>query len=42
MKYCRNAITIIIPDHKELDRGTLGAFIRHTGATVDEFVAALV
>jgi predicted RNA binding protein YcfA (HicA-like mRNA interferase family) len=30
-----------IPNHKELDRGTLRAIIRHSGLTVDEFVALL-
>lgn len=27
-----------IPNHKELDRGTLRAIIRHAGLTVEEFV----
>lgn len=30
-----------IPNHKELDRGTLRAIIRRVGLTVDEFVALL-
>jgi len=30
-----------IPDHKELDRGTLRAIIRQAGLTVDEFIALL-
>ena len=30
-----------IPDHKELDRGTLRAIIRQTGLTVEDFVALL-
>lgn len=30
-----------IPNHKELDRGTLRAIIRQTGLTVDEFLALL-
>jgi predicted RNA binding protein YcfA (HicA-like mRNA interferase family) len=30
-----------IPNHKELDRGTLRAIIRQTGLTVDEFVKFL-
>jgi predicted RNA binding protein YcfA (HicA-like mRNA interferase family) len=30
-----------IPDHKELDRGTLRAIIRQTGLTVEEFIALL-
>jgi predicted RNA binding protein YcfA (HicA-like mRNA interferase family) len=30
-----------IPNHKELDRGTLRAIIRHAGLTVEEFVDLL-
>ena len=30
-----------IPNHKELDRGTLRAIIRHAGLTVEESVALL-
>ena len=30
-----------IPNHKELDRGTLRAIIRQTGLTVEEFMALL-
>ncbi|WP_337286479.1 type II toxin-antitoxin system HicA family toxin [Candidatus Methylomirabilis sp.] len=30
-----------IPDHKELDRGTLRKLIRHAGITVEEFLALL-
>jgi len=30
-----------VPNHKELDRGTLRAIIRQAGMTVDEFVALL-
>lgn len=29
---------VVVPDHKELDRGTLRAIIRQTGLTVEEFV----
>jgi predicted RNA binding protein YcfA (HicA-like mRNA interferase family) len=35
------AITLVVPDHKELDRGTLRAIIRQAGLTVDEFVDLL-
>lgn len=28
---------LVIPDHKELDRGTLRAIIRQAGLSVDEF-----
>ena len=32
---------IIVPDHKELDRGTLRAIIRQANVRVDEFINAL-
>jgi predicted RNA binding protein YcfA (HicA-like mRNA interferase family) len=32
---------VVVPDHKELDRGTLRAIIRHAGLTPDEFVRLL-
>lgn len=32
---------VVIPDHKELDRGTLRAIIRQTGLSVDEFIKLL-
>jgi predicted RNA binding protein YcfA (HicA-like mRNA interferase family) len=28
---------VVVPDHKELDRGTLRAIVRSTGLGVDEF-----
>ncbi|MBU1262194.1 type II toxin-antitoxin system HicA family toxin [bacterium] len=31
-------VQIVVPDHKELDRGTLRAIIRQSGLSVDEFV----
>jgi predicted RNA binding protein YcfA (HicA-like mRNA interferase family) len=31
----------VIPDHKELDRGTLRSIIRQTGLSIDEFVNLL-
>ena len=34
-------ITVIIPNHKELDRGTLRAIIRQANLTVDEFIQFL-
>jgi predicted RNA binding protein YcfA (HicA-like mRNA interferase family) len=30
---------VVVPDHKELDRGTLRAIIRQSGLTVEGFVA---
>ncbi|NNJ11964.1 type II toxin-antitoxin system HicA family toxin [Chloroflexales bacterium ZM16-3] len=33
------ATTISVPDHTELDRGTLRAIIRQAGLTVEQFLA---
>ncbi len=32
---------IVVPDHAELDRGTLRAIIRQAGLTVDQFKSLL-
>jgi predicted RNA binding protein YcfA (HicA-like mRNA interferase family) len=32
---------VVVPDHKEIARGTLRAIIRETGLTIDEFKALL-
>lgn len=32
---------LVIPDHKQLDRGTLRAIIRQSGLSVSEFVELL-
>ena len=32
---------LVVPDHRELDRGTLRAIIRQAGMSVDEFVKLL-
>ena len=32
---------VVVPDHKELDRGTLRAIIRQTNLSVDEFIKLL-
>lgn len=32
---------VVVPDHDELDRGTLRSIVRHAGFTVDEFVRLL-
>jgi predicted RNA binding protein YcfA (HicA-like mRNA interferase family) len=32
---------VVVPDHKELDRGTLRAIIRQAGLSVNEFIALL-
>ncbi len=32
---------VVVPDHKELDRGTLRAIIRQAGLSVDEFISLL-
>jgi predicted RNA binding protein YcfA (HicA-like mRNA interferase family) len=31
--------TLSVPQHRELDRGTLRALVRHAGLTVEEFLA---
>ena len=32
---------VVIPDHKELDRGTLRAILRGASVDVEEFIALL-
>jgi len=32
---------LVVPDHKELDRGTLRAIIRQSGISEDEFIRLL-
>ncbi|MBI4443123.1 MAG: type II toxin-antitoxin system HicA family toxin [Acidobacteria bacterium] len=32
---------VVVPDHKELDRGTLRAIIRQAGLSVNEFIQLL-
>jgi predicted RNA binding protein YcfA (HicA-like mRNA interferase family) len=32
---------LVVPDHKELDRGTLRAIIRQSGLSIDEFMKLL-
>jgi len=32
---------VVVPDHQELDRGTLRAIIRQAGLSVDQFVDLL-
>lgn len=32
---------VVVPDHKQLDRGTLRAIIRQAGLTIEEFVELL-
>lgn len=32
---------VVVPDHKELDRGTIRAIIRQAGLSVDEFIKLL-
>ncbi len=35
-----SSVTLSVPNHKEVARGTRRALIRSAGVTVDEFVAA--
>ena len=30
---------VVVPDHKELDRGTLRAILRGAGVAIEEFIA---
>ncbi len=30
---------VVVPDHKELDRGTLRAILRQAGISIEEFLA---
>lgn len=32
---------VVIPDHKELDRGTIRSIVRMAGLSIDEFVKLL-
>ena len=32
---------VVVPDHKELDRGTLRAIIRHASLSVEDFAGLL-
>jgi hypothetical protein len=34
-------VTLSVPDHKEVARGTLRSLIRNAGITVDEFVTKI-
>jgi predicted RNA binding protein YcfA (HicA-like mRNA interferase family) len=33
--------TIVVPDHQELDRGTLKAILKQTGIEIDDLVSVL-
>lgn len=39
--YHANGRHLSVPDHKELDRGTVRALIRGSGITVEEFLGLL-
>jgi predicted RNA binding protein YcfA (HicA-like mRNA interferase family) len=32
---------VVVPDYKELDRGTLRGILRHAGLSIEEFIALL-
>lgn len=32
---------VVVPDHRELDRGTLRAILRHAGLDVNDFIELL-
>lgn len=35
------ASTLVVPDHKEVARGTLRSLIRHSGMNVEKFISLL-
>jgi predicted RNA binding protein YcfA (HicA-like mRNA interferase family) len=41
IKLRRAGRSVIVPNHKELDRGTLKSIIEQAGLTVDEFIGLL-
>jgi predicted RNA binding protein YcfA (HicA-like mRNA interferase family) len=32
---------VVVPDHRELDRGTLRAILRHAEISIEEFVSLI-
>lgn len=40
-KIVHSTVTLVVPNHSELARGTLRAIIRKAGMTVDEFASLL-
>ena len=36
----RELVTLSVPDHREVAKGTLRSLIRNAGLTVEEFIAA--
>ena len=41
MRHTRTARRVVVPDHRELKRGTLQSIIRESGLTRDEFLELL-
>ena len=41
IKLRRRTATVIVPNHREVRRGTLGSILRQAGITIDDLMAAL-
>lgn len=41
IKLRRRTATVIVPNHREVRKGTLGSILQQAGITIDDLVAAL-
>lgn len=41
IKLRRRTATVIVPNHREVRRGTLGSILQQAGITIDDLIAAL-
>lgn len=41
VKLRRGSVTVIVPDHRDVRKGTLAAILKQAGVTADDFTAAL-
>ena len=41
IKLRRRTATVIVPNHREIRRGTLGSILHQAGITIDDLTAAL-
>ena len=41
VKLRRGSTTVIVPDHREIRRGTLGSIMQQAGVSVEELVSSL-
>jgi predicted RNA binding protein YcfA (HicA-like mRNA interferase family) len=42
IKLRRRTATVIIPNHREIRRGTLGSILQQAGITIDDLLTALL